>query len=326
MIRTTRLLHWQPVYADSTRSETRPRRQRPVSIALLLFPDFSLLLLGVLLHRWAGFDSTFWSGLERLVYFVLFPALLFVSTATTPFDAQGTGVVLAIGLAVTTGGVVLGFLPYPWFRSDAMSFASGAQTAFRFNSYIALAIAGRLGGTSAIAIMALLIGTNVPLANAAAVFGLARHGGVSIWGTLLRNPLILSTLFGLSLNASGCTLPEFVTLTLSRLGNASVALGLVTVGAGLRLSGSDASRVLMGWWLAVKLLALPALALLFALHFELAPEQREIIVVFGAMPSASSAYILAARMGGNGPLVAFLVSFGTLLSALTLPAWLVLAR
>jgi malonate transporter len=299
---------------------------RLVSTALLLLPDFSLILLGVLLRRWASFDDAFWSGLERIVYFVLFPSLLFVSTATAPLDSGATGVLLVIGLVVTASGALLGFAIYPWYRKDPMSFASGVQTAYRFNSYIALAIAGRLGGASSIALMALLIGTNVPLANAAAVFGLARHGGLNLWAALARNPLIIGTLLGLAFNVAGITLPEFVALTLGRLGGASVALGLITVGAGLRLTGVGAPRLLMGWWLVVKLLLLPALAYALAIYARLEPLQREIIVMFAAMPSASSAYILATRMGGNGALVAFLISIGTLISALTMPLWLSLAR
>jgi predicted permease len=297
-----------------------------VSTATLLLPDFLLILLGVLLKKHSAFTEDFWSGLERLVYFVLFPSLLFASTASTRFDAEGTGKLLVMGLAVTAAGVLLGSAIKPWFRADPLDFASGVQTAFRFNSYIALAIAGRLGGTPGIAIMALLIGTSVPLANTAAVYGLARHGGATLWVELARNPLIIGTLAGLIVNACGLALPETLSLTLGRLGSASVALGLITVGAGLRMTGARTQRFVLGWWLAVKLLALPAIALALAEYGQLAPLPRQILVMFGALPAASSAYILAVRMGGNGPLVAFLISTSTLISALTLPLWLALVR
>jgi malonate transporter len=54
--------------------------------------------------------------------------------------------------------------------------------------------------------------------------------------------------------------------------------------------------------------------------------QLQIAVVFCALPTASSAYVLAARLGGNGPFVAFLISSGTVLSVLTMPIWLALTR
>jgi predicted permease len=56
----------------------------------------------------------------------------------------------------------------------------------------------------------------------------------------------------------------------------------------------------------------------------LPPLQLQIAVMFCALPTASSAYVLATRMGGNGTLVAFLISAGTLLSIATLPLWLLL--
>ncbi len=297
-----------------------------MSFALVLFPDFALILLGTFLYRTARFGDSFWSGLEQLVYFVLFPALLFLSTASAKFELMTTGLFMVAGASVTVLGFLLGNVARLVYRGEPSSFASGVQTAFRFNSYLALAIAGQVGSEPGIALMALLLGTNVPISNALAVYGLARHGGVGLGRAMLRNPLILATLSGLVWNGLGLTLPEFVAATLARLGAASIALGLIAVGAGLRLSGNDAPRSLIAWWLAVKLLALPACAYLAARLLALDDLQRQTLILFAALPTASSAYILATRMGGNGPLVAFLISAGTLVSAFTLPAWLLLAR
>jgi len=296
-----------------------------VSSALLLLPDFLLIMIGALLFRYAPFDEGLWRGLEQLVYFVLFPSLLFLSTATSDFHGAGTLDVIIVGFGATLSGIALAWLAL-FARPKPLSFASGTQTAFRFNSYIALAVASRIGGSQGTAFMAILLGLNVPLANVAAVYALARHGKTRVLSAMMRNPLILATLGGLIVNFAGLSLPETVHATLSRLGAASIALGLMTVGAGLRLSGSRESPYLAGWFLAVKLVILPALALAAARALGLAPLEREIVVCFAAMPSASSAYILAVRMGGNGPFVAFLVSLATLLSALTLPLWLTLAN
>jgi hypothetical protein len=52
-----------------------------MSTALVLLPDFLLIVAGALLARLRAFDAVFWAGAERLVYFVLFPALLFRSLA-----------------------------------------------------------------------------------------------------------------------------------------------------------------------------------------------------------------------------------------------------
>ena len=58
---------------------------------LLLLPDFALIALGVALRRFAGLGDGFWPGVERLVYFVLFPALLFLALARARIDFAGDG-------------------------------------------------------------------------------------------------------------------------------------------------------------------------------------------------------------------------------------------
>jgi malonate transporter len=197
------------------------------------------------------------------------------------------------------------------------------QTAFRFNSYIALAVAYRLGGEQGTSLMALIIGFAVPLCNMAAVHALVHRSG-GLLPELAKNPLLIGTASGIAFNLLGLHLPDIIGVTLSRIGNASIALGLIMVGAGLRLSGQHEAKGIAAYFLAVKLLALPAIALVMGRWLGLPLLQLQIAVAFAALPTASSAYVLAARLGGNGPLVAFLISAGTLISIASLPAWLLL--
>lgn len=296
-----------------------------MSIVTILFPDFALIFLGFLLVRYADWGQAFWGGLEKLIYYYLFPALLFYTTARTQFDFASTGKMLQVALLTLLAGIALGWLGKPLFKAAPMVFESGVQTAFRFNSYLALAIASRLSGDKGTTLMALIIGFAVPICNVAAVHALARQGG-GVLREVLRNPLLLATAGGMAFNLLGFTLPEIAGATLSRMANASLALGLIAVGAGLRLSGLHASKGLASWFLGVKLLAMPAIGLALGLLWQLPPPQLQIAVAFCALPTASSAYVLATRMGGNGAFVAFLISSGTALSVLTLPLWLSLAR
>lgn len=295
-----------------------------MSIAAILFPDFALILLGFLLMRYADWGTAFWSGLEKLIYYFLFPALLFYTTARTQFDFASTGKMLQVAIFAVFCGIGLGWLAKLLFKAPSRVFESGVQTAFRFNSYIALAIASRLAGDKGTTLMALIIGFAVPLCNMAAVHALARRSG-GLLMELARNPLLLATASGMVFNLLGLSLPEIVSATLSRMANASIALGLIAVGAGLRLSGLEAARGMALYFMAVKLMALPAIGLLLGRALDLPPPQLQIAVAFCAMPTASSAYVLATRMGGNGPFVAFLISAGTVASVLTMPLWLWLA-
>ncbi|MGB8301907.1 MAG: AEC family transporter, partial [Azonexus sp.] len=96
---------------------------------------------------------------------------------------------------------------------------------------------------------------------------------------------------------------------------------LITVGAALRLDGASTVRGISIWLLAVKLLALPLIAAGVGRLLGLDGLNYQVVVLFAALPTASSAYILAMRMGGDGRSVAWLISATTLGSMLTLPLW-----
>lgn len=294
-----------------------------MSSALLLLPDFALILLGYALRRLMQLGEPFWIGLEKLVYFVLFPALLFHAIARTHIDFAATAPFVASGLAALCSGMLLGFLVRPLFGTQTMSFASRYQCAYRFNSYIGLAVAASLYGEAGIAAMGILLGAAVPLANLASVWMLARHGNAGVLREIVRNPLILATVAGLLFNLAGGALPAFAAQFLGRLSQASIALGLLAVGAALRLRGGAGQRFSSAYLLGVKLLALPAIAWAAAHLLGLSRVYFDVSVMFAALPVASSAYILAVRMGGDGAGVAWMISVSTLLAMLTMPLWLV---
>jgi predicted permease len=158
------------------------------------------------------------------------------------------------------------------------------------------------------------------------VHALAHGSNRSLLPEIVKNPLLVATASGTLFNLAGGSLPDVIATTLSRMGSASIALGLIMVGAGLKLNALSQARGISAYFIGVKLLVLPTIALSLGRWFELPPLQLQIAVMFCALPTASSAYVLAARMGGNAPLVAFLISAGTLLSIVTLPVWLILAH
>ncbi len=292
-----------------------------MNTALLLLPDFALILLGAAIRRWMALGEHFWLGLEKLVYFVLFPALLINALLRTRLDLAAALPLLATAYLAMIGGMALGLVPRLLSRVPALTFASVFQCGYRFNSYIGLAAAGLLFGDAGIATMGLIVGAAVPLANLASVWMLARHGQVGLARELIRNPLILATLTGFLLNLSGLEPPAPLLALLGRLADASIALGLIAVGAALRLHHVPGVQGMAFWFLAVKLLALPVLALAVGAWLGLSGLNYQVVVLFAALPTASSAYILAVRMGGDGRSVAWLISVSTLASMVTLPLW-----
>ncbi|PKO37109.1 MAG: AEC family transporter [Betaproteobacteria bacterium HGW-Betaproteobacteria-6] len=292
-----------------------------MNTALLLLPDFALILLGAAIRRWMHLGDHFWNGVEKLVYFILFPALLINAIIKTRLDIGSALPLLATALAAMAAGMLLGLIPKLFTRLPALTYASMFQCAYRFNSYIALAVAGMLFGSPGIATMGLIVGAAVPFANLVSVWMLARHGDSGLWREVARNPLIWGTAAGFLLNLAGFVPPAPLQSFLGRLADASIALGLITVGAALRLENTPGVRGFSLWLVVVKLLALPLVAIGVGGLFGLSGLNYQVAVLFAALPTASSAYILAMRMGGDGRSVAWLISATTLASMLTLPLW-----
>jgi predicted permease len=295
-----------------------------MSIAELLIPDFALIALGFLLRRYGGFGDEFWRGLERFVYYVLFPALLFGALARGHIEFAAASGLIATGIAFTVAGMALGYLAKPLFSPPPMVFASGFQCAFRFNSYVGLAIIGGLHGLDGIAAFGLLLGVLIPLVNAVAVWALAHHGDAKVLRELVRNPLILSTLAGVAWAALGLPLPTIAGTTLRFLGESALPVGLIAVGAGLQLQALTERKRLLTYFVAVKLVAVPAVGYFVARALGLAGAYFDSALVLAALPTASSAYILATQMKGDGRLVASVITLDILVAIVTLPFWLAL--
>lgn len=297
-----------------------------MSVILLILPDFFLIALGwMLLHKWR-FTPTFFRELEKLVYFVLFPALLFHSITKTPISLGDAYVLLQATAALTGAGILLAWLAVPVLRPDPSAHASLSQTAYRFNTYLGLSIASGLGG-SAQTIMAILVGFAVPMVNVAAVHSLARqkqNGRILL--EIIRNPLILATSLGLIWNLASLPVPGVVNTSLARLGACAIAIGLLCVGATLSLQETRGRTQLVSWMITVRLLIMPVIAIAIGYWMNLPMIERQVLLLFAALPTATSAHVLAARMGGQPQLVAVTMSLGTVLSAVTLPVWLMIGE
>lgn len=294
-----------------------------VNYAQLLFPDFSLILLGYLVCRYTQLNRPLWEKVEALVYYLLFPVLLFHSIVKSPLDLQVASRLMGAGWALGVAAIGLAYaLPHlPGLRRhiSGPDHAASAQIAFRFNSFIGLAIAERLAGPQGLQLIAVLIGVCVPLFNVAAVWPMARHAQRSFLSELVRNPLIIATVGGLISNLLGFQMPVWLEPTVTRLGAASLAMGLMAAGAGMQFGALTRAKTLAVAVLAIRHVITPAMAWGVSKLFGLDPTQTTILLAFSALPTASSCYVLAARMGYDGAYVAGLVTLSTLLGVVSLP-------
>lgn len=294
-----------------------------------LVPVFLIIALGAVLKRGLLPEASHWIALERLTYFILFPALLVVSIARADLgEVAVMEVSTALLGAIALTGALLTLARAPICRAFGLagpSYTSVFQGALRWNTYIALAVSGSLAGPRGLAVAAVGLAVMIPVLNTLSVIVLARHGENGSTSNrllllqILRNPFIWSCAAGAAINALDLPIPPVLMSFGDILGRSSLALGLLVVGAGLRLEDLRRPRAATWFTCLIKLAILPALAVTIGLLLGLREVDLLIVAVGAAVPSAPNGYVLARQMGGDAPLLAEILTLQTLLAAITMP-------
>lgn len=307
-----------------------------IQIVGALVPVFLVILIGYGLTRFRFATPDDWSHAERVVYFVLFPALIMSSIANA--DLSGLPILpfaatLILTLAITasllsilrrTLGARLGL--------QGPAYSSVYQGSLRWNGFVALAAVAVVFEDKGVAVAALAIAIMVPILNVMSVIALTRHAGRdvpnigNILKTIARNPLIISSLTGLALNISGIGLPDPLGATASLIGRAALPIGLLAVGAGLDLKAVASNKGLVVLACSFKLILVPVLIAVLASLFGIEGMTRDILILCGTVPTASSAYVLARQLGGDHTLMAAIITGATLAAIVTMPLMLFLLR
>ncbi|MAN13701.1 MAG: permease [Dinoroseobacter sp.] len=304
-----------------------------MNILISIAPVFVLICLGYALRR-GGIPSTeFWNLNDRLVYFLLMPALFFVRVSTADLSGGGLGWMAAVLYAGFFTALAFGVLSGRLMRMDGAAGSSVMQGAGRFNTFIALAVAEALYGTQGLQIAVLAASLLVPVVNLSVVSLFAvmvpQDGArpvVSALKGLATNPLILSILAGLAWNIAGFGELPVLHESLTILGAAALPIMLLCVGANLKLRGltAEAGPILASG--IGKLLLFPAVVAGLALAVGLTPMQAQVALIYGALPTGVAAYTLARQLGGDAPLMAAMITVQTLVSFLTMPLWIALGE
>jgi len=294
-----------------------------------LLPVILVITIGYLVSQTGIISGDQWRGIERLAYYVLFPAILIEKIAAVDFAALPTlpmGATLLSSILLMTVLVLL-FRPVlenVW-SINGPRFTSIFQGSVRWNSFIALALADNLLGTQGLALIAIAIVAIIPVLNVISVLVLTRYAGgaapsaTKILQDLLRNPFILSTMTGLALNVTGVPLPGFVWSTLDILGSAALSVGIVCVGASLDLSSLRRPGPALTTGTLARLVLMPLVASGFATLYGLTGPALTATIIAASVPAASGAYLLAKQMGGDAKLMGEILTLQTLVAVITIP-------
>ena len=288
-----------------------------------VFPVFALLLLGYWAQRSEFLNDAFWGQAEKATYYVLFPCLLVSQLAQAKLEWHNA-LPLMLGACLLPIIAALVSLPFKVsLRLNAPDFTSFFQASVRFNTYIGLALAAVLP-KPALAYAAVVFAVMIPVINVLcilvfAVFIQGMIHPIAIARSLAKNPLILGCMLGIFLNVLPWSLPSPLLDLLAKLGQMGLPLGLLAVGAGLQFQGLRQTGTAFVVSSMLKLSFMPLIATALAYLLGLNALASSVLILFAALPTASSSYILARQLGGNAPLMAAMITGQTVLSMMSLP-------
>jgi len=296
------------------------------TFATALAPILALIMLGYGLKRTQFLPEAAWAGMEKLTYFILFPALLIHTLGRqTLGGSPWPSILFVVSMTLVVSALVLVFYYRLRPTESPATFTSIFQGGIRFNTYIALSIAQGLFGISGLALSSVAAGFMIVLINlfciaAFAVWGKAGLRGIAPFiRTIVGNPLIIGCAIGWFLSLTGIGLPGVSDNISEVIGRAALPFGLLAVGAALR------PRTVHGHVNAIIISCLvqfgvkPLTAALL-IHFTgLNGIAAGVVLIAFMTPTASSSYILARQLGGDTEAMASIISFQTLLAFLVMP-------
>jgi len=302
-----------------------------INVLNTILPVFVVILLGWLLRRLGMLPLELLGPLNRLVFYLAIPAMIFREVARASIREHFNLLLLMETLLPVAAVFGAGLLLARLFRLEAGKSGTFVQSCFHGNlGYIGLAVSYYLLGEAGFSRASILAGFLMLLQNFLSVVGLQglaaeRSEAKRIWPLfrkIVGNPVILSALAGIVFSLLRLPLPLPLDRLLSIVSGMALPLALLVIGASLsfRLIRINVTPALAAG--LFKLVLLPALGLaLYSLSgFE--PERFLPGLILLAAPTATVTYVMAGEMHGSTDLASAAVSLTTMLSAISYIAWL----
>ncbi len=298
-------------------------------------PVFLIIVIGHILYRTRLVGVEVWSAIEHICFYLLFPFLIIRTLSRADLGVLPIAEFAVVLVTAVVGMAILLFavraLISRYYRISGPTFTSLFQGATRFHGFMALAIIGPLYGDPGVALAALALGIMVPILNVLTVAVLSIYGeaahkptATAVLIRIAQNPLILACVAGLVLNMTG--LPDFAFSAVEIIGSGGLGLALLAIGAGLRLEHANANKTLVTAGVLTRLVGMPLIVLSMAWITGLEGLPRTVAIIAGAVPTASTAYVMARKMGGDAELMANIVTFQIVVAAFTLPLFIFVAE
>lgn len=296
-----------------------------ITFIYTLIPIIALIILGFFLKRTKFLPEDTWPGIEKLTYFVLFPALLIRTLGLQSISGMPWASMLLVIFGTLTVSAILLILLRPKITKDNATFTSIFQGGIRFNTYIAFAIAQSLYGATGVAMSSVAAGFMIVLINLWCISIFVIWGKSSITGTLqfiksiMLNPLIIGCTIGWFLSLSGIGVPSIAGDILEIVGRAALPFGLLAVGAALKPESINGHFKAIVCSSLIQFGLKPLIAVALITYTGLNGVAAAVLLIAFITPTAPSSYILARQLGGDIESMASIITMQTLLAFILMP-------
>lgn len=297
-------------------------------------PIFLLMVLGFALRKLGVIDDVFASKMNKFVFLVPLPALLFEDLSTVDFSQVWNMKFVLFCFGATLVSIALAAAVSFLWRDRSIQ-GEFIQASYRSSAaLLGIAFIQNIYGNAGMA--PLMIIGSVPLYNVMAVVVLSffqperKKLDRGVWKATLKgiatNPIILGIAAGLLWSALRIPLPSVLEKMVSDVGAAATPLGLMAMGASFDLKKAFGKAKPAAAASAMKLVLFAALFLPLAVWLGFRREELVAILVMLSSATTVSCYVMARNMGHEGVLTSSVVMLTTLFSAFTMTGWLYILR
>ncbi|MFN3835483.1 MAG: AEC family transporter [Glycocaulis sp.] len=301
-----------------------------LQILAVFFPAFALVAFGYLARRWQIIPDGQWRGINLTNYRILLPAILFVVLARADLTGPGALAVTGLSALAIFAALALALLAGRALRASARETAALVAVCCVWNVVLFLTLADRLYGEDAEVWTGMIAAPGLVLATITIItaFAITREGSASrALPALLRDPVLMACLAGVAVSFVAPLIPpvlpeivvEALIAPLELAGFGSLALVLLTVGAGLDFAALKGRVKLLVSAALIRSALIPLLVLAGALALGAEGQATTLLVLATGGPSAAFVYAVASEFNGESGLVAGMITLSVLVSAVVLP-------
>ncbi|MDC0864929.1 AEC family transporter [Rickettsiaceae bacterium] len=295
-----------------------------------VLPIFLIALLGSVIRRkWLSSDE-FWRGLEKLLFYVLFPAVLFEYSSKADL---GSSEFLRLTIALMISTLVIAVIiviyqekePY-----DKAQFTSVFQGSTRYNNYIFFALGAALFGDEGLKVIATISPYLLILTNITAIIAFThyvpkgsgaltkRKSFMLMVKSIIGNPFVFASIAGVVFNYMDLTLNIAIEKTIQSLADSALAIGILIVGAGIQFRLKQEYLHQVMFTSAIKLALMPVVTFVVLWIMGITGVAKSVGILFSCLPCSSSSYILSRQLGGDPETMSSIITFTTIFSILSL--------